>query len=89
MSQKRNAGMFGGAEDKDPNMGEYEAAGNLGTAAGAPEPEKPGLVKIPMDWGRRFAVAYDNGQTVEYGLGKLSVPPAGAKPLYYLMEALE
>jgi hypothetical protein len=51
--------------------------------------ESPRLVKIPIDWGRRFAIAYDNGATVEYGLGKMGVPPAGAKPLHYLMEALE
>jgi hypothetical protein len=51
--------------------------------------ESERLVKIPLDWGQRFAIAYDNGTVVEYGLGKFPAPVPGAKPTHYLMEALE
>jgi hypothetical protein len=102
-SKDPNMAEYGeGAGGGDPLQGsaaglekaKQEAAAFIGKLA-AEDAKKPPLleslrlVKIPIDWGRRFAIAYDNGDTVEYGLGKMGVPPAGAKPLHYLMESLE
>jgi hypothetical protein len=50
---------------------------------------KSGVVKIPLEWGKKYGIAYDDGSVVEYGRGKRGSPPLGAKPLYYLIEALE
>jgi hypothetical protein len=56
-----------------------------GAAAGGAA-KKYTAVRIPLNWGNKFWIEYDNGEIVRYGRGSNLKPPAGAKPLWYLIE---
>jgi hypothetical protein len=93
MARAKNDGMFGGAASKDPNAAEYnrplDPVVEEPVAAAVVEEPPRKLVKIPMNWGNKFAIEYSDGKTIEFGHGKRPSIPAGVKPLWYIVEALE